>query len=302
MTAWGGASDALGDLPPPPDPPGSRRVPVEVEIDWGPFEHRLARIHTVTRGETLGAISDAYYGSKAHWKAIAKANPEGVAPPDRIAASTSLWIPPKAGVVGGDAPAPFETAEGEPLAAAYVALWIVPRRRGNPTLIGAPVVPDEKIPSGGTIWLVPEAAARPHLETLARRQVDAPKSVANAALRLYVATNPLIPAGDDRTARLRVQVRVRGVAKRVVEAEGHQTRVDADGNALQAPQAKSPVPGPSRSPGLVATSPEPADDSQELEGEPTRWPRRIGVLVAVLGLLIVGGVVLARQWKQTGDA
>lgn len=49
------------------------------------------RIHTVAPGETLGHISQRYYGTTRHWKRIAEAN--GISDPAAIRAGMRLTIP-----------------------------------------------------------------------------------------------------------------------------------------------------------------------------------------------------------------
>ena len=49
------AGDARADVI-IPDPPKSKRVPVETELDWGVLADRLSRAYVVAKGDTLGLV------------------------------------------------------------------------------------------------------------------------------------------------------------------------------------------------------------------------------------------------------
>ena len=83
---------AGADVPPPPDSPETKRVPVTI-VDWGAFD-RVTRKHVVASGDTLRSLAAKYLGDKEKWKVIADANPALAANPDRIKVGDALWIPP----------------------------------------------------------------------------------------------------------------------------------------------------------------------------------------------------------------
>jgi LysM repeat protein len=116
------------------------------------------RIHTIRRGETLGAIAQQYGVSVS---ALAKAN--GVADPDRIVAGSVLAIP---GAPGAAAPTtPAVTAGPKPAGSRYVirlgeTLEQVARRYGVSlsALAAANRIADPDIVRAGTALQIPSGA------------------------------------------------------------------------------------------------------------------------------------------------
>jgi len=122
------------------------------------------RIHTIRRGETLGAIAQQYGVSVA---ALAKAN--GVADPNRIVAGSSLAIP---GAAGPPAPAtPAVTAGPNPAGSRYIirlgeTLEQVARRYAVSlrALAATNGIPNPDLVRAGTMLQIPSGApavARP---------------------------------------------------------------------------------------------------------------------------------------------
>src|SRR5262245_29544093 len=111
------ATSVAADIPPPPDPPEGKRVPATIEVDWGVFADRVSTKHVVAAGETLRAIATKELGDAAHWKAIADANPDVAANPDKIAAGATLWLPSKASL------AKDTGTEKQPASASLLSTW-----------------------------------------------------------------------------------------------------------------------------------------------------------------------------------
>ena len=151
------------DIPPPPDSPETKRVPVTIELDWGVFADRVSRKHVVAAGDTLRSLAEKHLGDKAKWKAIVGANPAIAADPDHILVGAVLWIPP---VRFGETPpaaAKPESGETAPLSPWYDAFWQSSTRRGPPRL-EARATPGE-VPAaqsgGGVLVFIPHAEAGP---------------------------------------------------------------------------------------------------------------------------------------------
>jgi hypothetical protein len=188
---------AAADIPPPPDSPETKRVPVEIELDWGVFADRVSRRHVVVAGDTLRSLAAKYLGDKEKWKAIADANPALAANPDRIKVGDALWVPPTR---YAETPPPSQPGSGEtaPPGPWYDAFWMEMHGNTNWTL-DAPATPDTipaKYAAGGSFQLLPHDIAVKFRADLDGKRVGRPHEASAHALTAWVRGDGLVNKED----------------------------------------------------------------------------------------------------------
>ncbi|MCE9635183.1 MAG: LysM peptidoglycan-binding domain-containing protein [Planctomycetes bacterium] len=299
------------------DPPKSKRVPVETELDWGVLADRVSRAYVVAKGDTLSTIAQRMCGSATRWKAIADANPEAVRGTDTIDAGTTLWLPPmrsfdppQTAAPGGAAGAAPDANAPKALLPWYDAFWMRQKRRweSTPDSRASPTDAPEK-PKLYCVWIVPHGELAAALRRMAGK--DARLTLIGSYATLGMSSLVHV---DEPTVRMKAVHRITGIDDQLVRTEVKVTRYDAAGKVVEkvlplepSEWDRLPVPPAPPSPPSPqdprAPAPKPDDPKLDLRDVPPspidfRWTPALGAAVAVVGALIVVAVMALRRRKS----
>jgi hypothetical protein len=316
--AWGAA--ACGPVHAdifPPEPPNSKRVPVVETVDWGAFQDRVSRPYTVQAGDTLRSIAAAQCGDAARYKVVVEANPAVAAAPDRIRAGDTLWLPPPrafAPVVPPVAGTDPNTSL-EPWYDAFTLKW-VGRRQMAIDERTAPAPPARS--KSGSFLLVPHPDTAALLAALTSRPVPPEDPLLARALSVTFGVENRVHT-DEGTVRIDVTTRLTGRDGASVTRTQTVRRLDAAGkdvttvvpleavDLLGLRLRPRPAPTPTASPDeppppptpLPPTPPNAPPGAAEAPADPPgRWPAWLGLAVAAVGGLVLGGFAVARRRRS----
>ena len=305
-----------------PDPPRSKRVPVVETVDWGVFQDRVSRPYTVKAGDTLRSIAAARCGDAARFKVLIEANPAVAAAPDRIRPGDVLWLPPARAFD----PAPPAAAGTDPTSVlepwydAFTLKFVSHRQTGIADRT-EPAPPARS--ATGSFLLVPQADTAAIVAARASREVMWGDALLARAVFVGFGYPNLVHT-DEGTVRMVVTTRLTGRAGANVTSTQDVRRLDAAGKVvttvvpleevdlLGRPLRPRPVPTPTASPDEpplplpptrtptadVPAGPD-ADGAAEAPADALcRWPAWLGLAVAGVGGLVLGGFAIARRRRS----
>ena len=295
-----------------PDPPKSKRVTVVETADWGVFQDRVSRPYTVKAGDTLRSIAAAQCGDAARFKVLIEANPALAAAPDRIRAGDELWLPPPRAFAPVVPPATGTDPKTvlEPWYDAFT-LKFVSRYQTGIADRTEPAPPARS--KTGSFVLLPHADTAAIVAARASREVPWGDPLLARALHVGFGYPNLVHTGEG-TVRIEVTTRLTGRDGANVTRTQTVRRLDAAGKVVwtvvplekgdplgrplpprPAPTSspdETPPPAPPLSPpGAETLVDEPADDG-------ARWPAWLGLGVAAVGGLVLGGFAVARRRRS----
>lgn len=304
----------------PPEPPNSRRVPMVELVDWGVFHDRVSRRYVVQPGDTLRGIAAARCGDAARWKVLVDANPAIAAAPDRIRAGDELWLPPPR-AFDPVVPPPAGTDPDSVLEPWYDAFTLKHASRRMAAVADRTDVAPPARSATGSFLLVPHPDTAALLEALVSRPAHPGDPLLARAIFVAFGFDNHVHA-DEATVRLEVRTRLTGRDGGGVTRTQDVRRFDAEGrlvttvvpleqvDMLGRPLRPRPVPTPTASPDeppLPPTRTPPADlpagpDAHGAAEAPAdelrRWPTWLGLAVAGVGGLILGGLAIARRRRS----
>jgi hypothetical protein len=308
----GTMGSAGADIPPPPDPPNTRRIPATIELDWGLFASRVSRRHVVAKGDTLRLLAARYLGDAKRWQAIAAENPEAVTPPDRIQAGASLWIPPRAASTKDASAEAAPKGTVSTLADRYEAFWTSASGRWG-FKIAARASPGEVPKSwqhGGRLLLIPRTDALPILAALHKKQFPTHEQLPASVLHAPLYPDTLVTR-EDPAVRVVDRFRLADTEQQLIYSTVTRRRYDAQDKQLTdaAPKPRAEASGGASAREATLGSsllsadlgPLPEDDRGAGEEPLAAWPELVGLIVALVGLLLILGLALFRNRRSSDD-